>query len=120
MPDDLDQLAAERERIERAIREPRYPKRHRIKTWREAAAILGVDEDTLNRLDAILQPMVDAGYARADDPATAPITVDPVNGYDPAEITAPATQAAFGEDVGTDPISQMLALIDSSFSSPGS
>ncbi len=80
---------------------------------------LGVDEDTLNRLDAILQPMVDAGYARADDPATAPITVDPVNGYDPAEITAPATQAAFGDDVGTDPISQMLALIDSSFSSPG-
>ncbi len=79
---------------------------------------LGVDEGTLNRLDAILQPMVDAGYSRNDDPATAPITVDPVNGYDPAAITAPATQAAFGEDVGTDPISQMLALMNSSFSSP--
>ncbi|HOB48204.1 MAG TPA: acyltransferase PE [Mycobacterium sp.] len=79
---------------------------------------LGVDEDTLNRLDAILLPMVDAGYSRNDDPSTAPITVDPVNGYDPAEITAPATQAAFGEDVGTDPISQMLALVNSSFSSP--
>lgn len=79
---------------------------------------LGVDEGTLNRLDAVLQPMVDAGYSRNDDPATAPITVDPVNGYDPAAITAPATQAAFGEDVGTDPISQMLALMNSSFSSP--
>ncbi len=79
---------------------------------------LGVDQGTLSRLDAILQPMVDAGYSRNDDPATAPITVDPVNGYDPAEITAPATQAAFGEDVGTDPISQMLALVTSSFSSP--
>lgn len=79
---------------------------------------LGVDEDTLNRLDAVLLPMVDAGYSRNDDPATAPITVDPVNGYDPAAVTAPATQAAFGADVPTDPISQMLALVQSSFSSP--
>ena len=70
----------------------------------------GVDEGTLNRLDAVLQPMVDAGYSRNDDPATAPITVDPVNGYDPAAVTAPATRATFGEGVGTDPISQMLAL----------
>jgi hypothetical protein len=73
---------------------------------------LGVDEGTLNRLDAILQPMVDAGYSRNDDPATAPITVDPVNGYDPAEVTAPATEATVGEGVGADPISQMLALLD--------
>lgn len=68
---------------------------------------LGVDEATLNRLDAVLQPLVDAGYSRSDDPATAPITVDPVNGYDPAEVTAPATQAAFGG--GSDPLSQLLA-----------
>lgn len=68
---------------------------------------LGVDEETLNRLDAVLQPLVDAGYSRNDDPATAPITVDPVNGYDPAEVTAPATQAAFGG--GSDPLSQLLA-----------
>jgi hypothetical protein len=79
---------------------------------------LGVDEGTLSRLDAVLLPMVDAGYSRNDDPATAPLTVDPVNGYDPAAVTAPATQAAFGEDVATDPISQMLALVESSFSSP--
>lgn len=67
----------------------------------------GVDEATLNRLDAVLQPMVDSGYSRNDDPSTAPVTVDPVNGYDPAEVTAPATQAAFGG--GADPVSQLLA-----------
>ena len=53
------------------------------------------------------QPMVDSGYSRNDDPSTAPITVDPVNGYDPAAVTAPATQAAFGG--GADPVSQLLA-----------
>jgi len=74
---------------------------------------LGVDEGTLNQLDAILQPMVDSGYSRNDDPATAPITVDPVNGYDPAAVTAPATNATYGDQVGTDPFSQMLALLGS-------
>ena len=68
---------------------------------------LSVDQDTLTRLDAVLQPMVDSGYSRNDDPLTAPITVDPVNGYDPAAVTAPATQAAFGG--GADPVSQLLA-----------
>jgi diacyltrehalose acyltransferase len=68
---------------------------------------LGVPEDTLNQLDAVLKPMVDAGYSRNDDPLTAPIQVDPVNGYDPAAVTAPATQAAFGG--GADPLSQVLS-----------
>lgn len=68
---------------------------------------LGVPEETLIQLDAVLKPYVDAGYSRHDDPATAPITVDPVNGYDPAEVTAPATQAAFGGDA--DPVSQLLS-----------
>jgi hypothetical protein len=70
---------------------------------------LGVDEPTLNKLDGVLLPMVDAGYSRNNDPATAPITVDPVNGYDPAEVTAPATEASFGGGGGTDPISQLLS-----------
>ncbi len=70
-------------------------------------AYLGVSEETLNQLDAVLKPMVDAGYSRNDNPLTAPITVDPVNGYDPAAVTAPATQAAFGG--GADPVSQLLA-----------
>ncbi|SEH51700.1 PE-PPE domain-containing protein [Mycolicibacterium rutilum] len=68
---------------------------------------LGVEKDTLNKLDAVLKPYVDAGYSRHDNPLTAPITVDPVNGYDPAEVTAPATQAAFGG--GADPVSQLLS-----------
>jgi hypothetical protein len=68
---------------------------------------LGVPEDTLSQLDAVLKPMVDAGYSRNDDPLTAPVEVDPVNGYDPAAVTAPATQAAFGG--GSDPLSQLLA-----------
>ncbi|KUH82262.1 MULTISPECIES: acyltransferase PE [unclassified Mycobacterium] len=68
---------------------------------------LGVDKETLIKLDAVLKPYVDAGYSRHDNPLTAPITVDPVNGYDPAEVTAPATQAAFGG--GADPVSQLLS-----------
>jgi hypothetical protein len=68
---------------------------------------LGVPEDTLNQLDAVLKPMVDAGYSRNDDPLTAPVEVDPVKGFDPAAVTAPATQAAFGG--GADPFSQIAA-----------
>lgn len=68
---------------------------------------LGVPEDSLNQLDAVLKPMVDAGYSRNDDPLTAPVTVDPVHGYDPAAVTAPATQAAFGG--AADPVSQLLS-----------
>ena len=68
---------------------------------------LGVSQDILTDLDAVLKPMVDAGYSRNDDPGTAPVTVDPVNGFDPAEVTAPATQAAFGGEA--DPLSQLLS-----------
>jgi hypothetical protein len=51
--------------------------------------------------------MVDAGYSRNDDPLTAPVEVDPVRGFDPAAVTAPATQATFGG--GADPFSQILS-----------
>ena len=78
---------------------------------------LGVDEGTLNKLDGVLKPMVDAGYSRNDDPLTAPITVDPVHGYDPAAVTAPATQAAFGG--GADPVSQLLAGMQYVLNHPG-
>ena len=69
-------------------------------------AYIGIPEDTLNKLDAVLAPWVNAGYSRNDDPATAPIQVDPVHGFDPAAVTAPATQATFGG--GADPFSQIL------------
>src|SRR6202161_1314994 len=68
---------------------------------------IGIPEDTLNKLDAILIPRVNAGYSRNDAPATAPLQVDPVHGFDPAEVTAPANQATFGG--GADPISQIIA-----------
>jgi hypothetical protein len=68
---------------------------------------LGVPEDVLNQLDAVLKPVVDAGYSRNDDPLTAPVEVDPVRGFDPAAVTAPATQATFGG--GADPFSQILS-----------
>jgi diacyltrehalose acyltransferase len=64
-------------------------------------------EDTLNKLDAILIPRVNRGYSRNDDPSTAPVQVDPVHGFDPAAVTAPANQATFGG--GADPFSQILA-----------
>ena len=64
-------------------------------------------EDLLNQLDAELTPMVNAGYSRNDDPLTAPIQVDPVRGFDPAAVIAPASQASFGG--GADPFSQLLS-----------
>ncbi|BBZ35826.1 acyltransferase PE [Mycolicibacterium confluentis] len=77
---------------------------------------LGLPKDTLIKLDAVLMPYVDAGYSRNDDPLTAPVTVDPVNGYDPAAVTAPATQAAFGG--GSDPVSQLLAGVQYVLNNP--
>ena len=68
-------------------------------------------KETLIDLDRVLQPYVDAGYSRNDDPLTAPIAVDPVNGFDPAEVTAPASQASFGG--GADPVSQLLSGLQS-------
>jgi hypothetical protein len=68
---------------------------------------IGIPEDTLNKLDAILIPRVNAGYIRNDDPATAPVQVDPMHGFDPAVVTAPTNQATFGG--GADPISQAIS-----------
>jgi diacyltrehalose acyltransferase len=65
---------------------------------------IGIPEDTLNKLDAILIPRVNAGYSRNDDPATAPIQVDPVRGFDPSEV-----MATFG--AGTDPLSEVSAVV---------
>ncbi|MGH3640008.1 MAG: PE-PPE domain-containing protein, partial [Mycobacterium sp.] len=68
-------------------------------------------EDTLNQLDAILMPRVNAGYSRNDDPATAPVQVDPVHGFDPLQVTAPANDATFGGGSGasgSDPISTLV------------
>ncbi|QLL05859.1 acyltransferase PE [Mycobacterium vicinigordonae] len=68
---------------------------------------LGVPDELLSQMDAELAPMINAAYSRNDDPLTAPVQVDPVHGFDPAAVTAPATQATFGG--GADPVSQILS-----------
>ncbi|KQY04035.1 PE protein [Mycobacterium sp. Root135] len=76
---------------------------------------LGYPQDTLNQLDAILLPRVNAGYSRNDDPATAPVQVDPARGFDPVAVTAPANEATFsGSD---DPLSTLANGLMSAFSS---
>lgn len=77
---------------------------------------LGVPTETLIDLDAVLKPYVDAGYSRNDDPSTAPITVDPVIGYDPLAVTTPANQATFGDG---DPFAVFLGGLESLFSGVG-
>jgi diacyltrehalose acyltransferase len=67
---------------------------------------LGYDQHTLNQLDAILLPRVNAGYSRNDDPATAPVQVDPARGFDPLQVTEGANEATFGG--GSDPMSQLV------------
>jgi diacyltrehalose acyltransferase len=78
-------------------------------------AYIGIPENTLNKLDAILMPRVNAAYSRNDDPATAPIQVDPVHGFDPLAVTAPANQATLG---GGDPVSQILSGAMALFNQP--
>jgi hypothetical protein len=82
---------------------------------------LGFDQGTLNQLDAILLPRVNAGYSRNDDPATAPVQVDPVHGFDPMKVTAPANEATFGSGGGggSDPISQLIDGVMSMLSNGG-
>lgn len=71
---------------------------------------LGMSEADMEHLDAVMKPMIDPAYSRNDDPATAPVEVDPVRGYDPAAATAPATQAAFGG--AADPVSQLMSGVN--------
>jgi diacyltrehalose acyltransferase len=54
---------------------------------------LGVSPETVNEIDRALQPMVDAGYSRNDNPRSAPTAVDPVAGLDPLDALDPATRA---------------------------
>ena len=44
---------------------------------------LGVPKETLIKLDAVLEALGWMPDIHGDDPLTAPITVDPNNGYDP-------------------------------------
>nr|CRL76042.1 PE-PPE domain-containing protein [Mycolicibacter nonchromogenicus] len=58
----------------------------------------GVPDNLVDQLDAFLQPQVDAGYSRNDDPATRPISVSPT-GMDVAQILGPETNSAVDDTV---------------------
>jgi hypothetical protein len=62
---------------------------------------IGVSDEAADRIDDALRPIVDAGYSRNDDPATAPITVDPVNGIDAAAYLDPTSRANLAPIVDT-------------------
>ena len=53
---------------------------------------LGMSDGFVDQIDSVLQPIVDAGYSRNDDPLNRPTSVDPVHGMDPVAILDPATR----------------------------
>ena len=53
---------------------------------------LGLSPGFVDQIDSVLQPMVDAGYSRNDNPVAKPMSVDPVHGMDPVAILDPATR----------------------------
>lgn len=55
----------------------------------------------VDALDAILQPIVDSGYSRYDNPLDRPVSVDPVNGMDPIAVLDPATRASIEDSLNT-------------------
>ncbi|BBZ25166.1 PE-PPE domain-containing protein [Mycolicibacter hiberniae] len=60
---------------------------------------LGMPDDVVDQLDAFLQPQIDAGYSRNDNPATRPISVSPA-GMDVVEVLGPETSSAIDDTVG--------------------
>ena len=60
---------------------------------------LGMSDGFVDQIDSVLQPMVDAGYSRNDDPsAIHPTGVDPVHGMDPLALVDGGTRGGI-EDV---------------------
>ena len=55
----------------------------------------------VDALDAILQPQIDSGYSRYDNPFDRPVSVDPVNSMDPIAVLDPATQASIEDTFNT-------------------
>ncbi|TXB91629.1 PE-PPE domain-containing protein, partial [Mycobacterium tuberculosis] len=50
---------------------------------------LGMSDAEVDQIDSVLQPQIDAAYARNDNWFTRPVSVDPVRGLDP--LTAPGS-----------------------------
>jgi diacyltrehalose acyltransferase len=53
---------------------------------------LGLSSGFVDQIDAVLQPQVDAGYSRYDNPLDRPVSVDPAHGMDPIGSLDPATR----------------------------
>jgi diacyltrehalose acyltransferase len=53
---------------------------------------LGVPADVMDQVDGALQPIIDAGYSRNDNPSSAPITVE-AGGLDPLDAFDAKTRA---------------------------
>jgi hypothetical protein len=69
---------------------------------------IGVPEDVLDHLDAMLKPIVDAGFSRDDDPLTAPVEVDSKNGLDPNVLLGRPNKVTFDDSNVGDIISQIV------------
>jgi diacyltrehalose acyltransferase len=54
---------------------------------------IGVSDEAADRIDDAVRPIVDAGYSRNDNPSSAPISLDPANGIDPALYLDPSSRA---------------------------
>lgn len=50
---------------------------------------LGWSDETVDLIDAVLQPQIDAAYSHNDNVLTRPISVDPINGMDPIATMDP-------------------------------
>lgn len=53
---------------------------------------LGLSNGFVDQVDSVLQPQIDSGYSRYDNPINRPVSVDPVHGMDPIAILDPATR----------------------------
>lgn len=49
---------------------------------------LGMSDAEVDQIDSVLQPQIDAAYARNDNWFTRPVSVDPVRGLDPLTARA--------------------------------
>lgn len=53
---------------------------------------IGLSPGFVDSIDSVLQPIVDAGYSRYDNPAARPVSVDPVHGMDPIAVLDDGTR----------------------------
>jgi diacyltrehalose acyltransferase len=62
---------------------------------------LGFSPGFVDQIDAALQPQVDAGYSRYDNPLNRPTSVDPAHGMDPVGSLDPATRGSIEDAFNT-------------------